>query len=87
MDYVTFFLVIIVLVGIVVLLNKFESRTKNRYKRDALRLLETPDPSPGEVKSTLRGLHLYSGRIKKDKEALHLARQLYKKHGSIFDNP
>lgn len=84
MDYVYFVLFILVLGGLIYLLSKIDARTKNKHKIDAYRLLENPDPNPRKVKDTVKGLRLYSGRLKKDKESAQLIKDLLEKHGHLL---
>jgi hypothetical protein len=84
MEYFLFALVIFALVAAVFLVSKMDARTRNKHKSDAYRLLETPDPYPKEVKDTMKGLSLYSGRWKKDKESLQLIKLLQEKHGHLL---
>ena len=79
-----FILIILVLIGIMVFLSRMDTRTKNKYKTDAYELLELSDPDPKKVKDCLKGLRLYGGRIKKDKEARDLANRLSEKHGGLL---
>ena len=85
MDYVYFFLVILALIGVFIILTRIDRKAKNNYKTDAYELLETSSPDPKRLKNCIRGLRLYSGRIKKDKEARDLVRRLIDKHGHVFD--
>jgi len=85
MDYVYFVLILLALVAVFIFLMKIDRRTKNNYKTDAYELLETDSPNPKHVKDCLRGLRLYGGHIKKDKEARELAQRLIDKHGHVFD--
>jgi hypothetical protein len=84
MDYLYFVLMILVLVAAFVFLMRIDRKAKNKYKADAYELLENSDPEPKHVKDTVRGLRLYSGRIRKDKEAQELVRRLLDKHGHVF---
>ena len=84
MDLFLFIMVIVGMAGIFYLLVRWEKRTKKDYKEKAANLLLTSDPDPREVKDTIKNLHLYSGRIKKDKEAVNLITQLQDKHGNLL---
>ncbi len=79
MDYVWFILMVLVLVGAWILVNRIDKRAKERYRRDAYRILDMEDPSEKELKDTLRGLSLYGGRIKRDKEFEELKKRLSSK--------
>jgi hypothetical protein len=70
---------VLVLVGAWVLVNRIDKRAKERYRRDAYRILDTENPTEKELKETLRGLSLYGGRIKKDQEFEELKRRLSSK--------
>ena len=85
MDYFYFFLVILVLIGVIVLLSRIDTRTKNKYKTSAYEMLEMSDPDRKQLKECIKGLRLYGGRIKKDKEARELVNRLLQKHGNLLD--
>jgi hypothetical protein len=85
MDYVYFVLIILALIGVFIILTRIDRRAKNNYKADAYELLETSLPDPKRLKDCIRGLRLYSGHIRKDKEARELVRRLIDKHGHVFD--
>ena len=85
MDIFVFVLVILALIGIMFLLSKMDTRTKNKYKTSAYEMLETSDPDRKQLKECIKGLRLYGGRIKKDKEARELITRLLQKHGSLLD--
>jgi hypothetical protein len=76
MDYFYFALVILGLAGAWFLLNRMDKRTKNSYKKDAYRLLDTPDASKQEIEKTIKMLRLYGGRFRKDKEFIQLVNKL-----------
>lgn len=84
MEYFLFVLIIFVLVVAIFLISKIDARIRNKHKSDAYKLLETSDPYPKEVKDTIRGLRLYAGRWKKDKESLQLVKRLQEKHGHLL---
>ncbi|OGO06651.1 MAG: hypothetical protein A2Y92_05190 [Chloroflexi bacterium RBG_13_57_8] len=84
MDFFYFALIILVLAGIIFLLNRVEKGIKSRFKKSAYALLETDRPDPKEVRDTIRGLHLYGGRLFKDKECVQLVDRLLMKHGSFL---
>ena len=79
MDYLYFVLIIFALVAIIFLLRRSEKRLKNKYKKDAYRLLETPNPGRGEIIKTIKYLRLYGGRWRKDKEFIELVKRLVDK--------
>ena len=72
------------MVGVFYLLMRWEKSTKKSYKKKAENLLLTSDPDPKEVKDTIKNRHLYSGRFRKDKEAISLITQLQDKHGHLL---
>lgn len=76
MDYLWFIIMIVVLVGAWILVNRFDKRAKQRYRRDAYRVLDLDNPSDAEVKDVLRGLALYGGRVRKDKEFVELIKKI-----------
>ena len=84
MDYLAFILIILILIVLVVVLNRSQTRTKNKHKIDAYRLLETPSPSPKEVRDTIRGLKLYGGRWFRDRESMELINRLQDKFGELL---
>ena len=85
MDYVYFILVILALIAIFIFLMKLDRKAKNSYKVNAYELLETDYPNPKQVKECIRGLRLYGGHIRKDKEAHELVRKLIDKHGHVMN--
>ena len=84
MDYFVFILVIIFLIVIALILNRSQNRTRDKYKIDAYRLLETPAPSSKEVRDAVKGLKLYGGRWVKDKESIELVKRLRDKFGQLL---
>ncbi len=68
LDVLFFVGLILVLVGGFYLLHRSETKTKNKYKMTAYNLLEEKNPDPKEVENTLRMLHVYGGRFRKDPE-------------------
>ncbi|HUT68519.1 MAG TPA: hypothetical protein VMW86_08230 [Dehalococcoidales bacterium] len=82
MEYVYFFLVVLVLIGILVFTNKIDARAKNKWRKSAYSLLEEGNPSPEDIKNTIKSLRLYGGRWRKDKEFVQLISRLQEK----FDN-
>ena len=85
MDYVYFTLVILALVAVFIFLMRLDKKAKNNYKTDAYNMLEMDSADPKHLKNCIRGLRLYGGRIKKDKEATELVRRLIDKHGHVLD--
>lgn len=83
MDYFVFILIILALLGIMFLLNRFEKGIKAKYKKAAYGLLETSRPDPKVLRETIRGLRLYGGRWFKDKECTQLVDRLRVKFGSL----
>ena len=84
MDYLAFILFILALVGLFIFLRKLDAKDKNKFKKAAYNLLETSDPDPKEVKNTLRGLRLYGGKFRKDKEFMLLIKRLHDKYEGIL---
>ena len=76
MDYLYFILFIAFLVGILILLTRLEARTKRRKRKAAYDLLEQPAPSQKDILDTIKGLRLYGGRWRKDKEFIQLISKL-----------
>ena len=83
MDYVVFFLIIVALVLIIYLLSRVEKRTKLNYKKNAYELLEGVNPTPKEIKDAIKGLRLYGGRLRKDKECVELVKRLAEKLNTV----
>jgi len=83
-DLALFILLIVVLIVLFVMLMRWEKRIKIRYKDKATELLDMDDPNPKDVQDTIKHLHLYSGRIKRDKEALALISSLQSKYGHLL---
>ena len=79
MDYIYVALFIIILALALVGLNKLDASTKNKYKREAYKVLEDSSADAKKVKDTIKGLRLYSGRWRKDKESIQLIERLQKK--------
>jgi ABC-type multidrug transport system fused ATPase/permease subunit len=76
MEYLYFALFVVFLVAMLVLLSRIEARAKRRQRKAAYDLLERPDPSEKEIRQTIRGLRLYEGHWRKDKEFSQLAARL-----------
>jgi hypothetical protein len=84
MDYFYFVLIIFALIGVIVLIDRYEKGIKKTYKKIAYGLLEASQPNPKEVKDTIRGLRLYGGRFFKDKECVQLVDRLLIKFRPIL---
>lgn len=82
-DYFIFILIVLALAAAWWLLNRFDKRTKNKYKKDAYRLLDTQDASKEEIIKTIKMLRLYGGRFRKDKEFVQLVERLITKLDKI----
>ena len=76
MNYLYFFLLVAFLAGLLVFLFRLEKQAKRRQRRTAYDLLEKKNPSTQEIKQALKGLRLYGGRWRKDKEFLQLILRL-----------
>ncbi len=85
MEYFIYALFLLALIAAAFYIRKIDTRTKNKHKKEAYRLLEISTPSPKEIKDTIRGLRIYSGRLIKDKEAMQLINSLLDKHGHLLD--
>jgi hypothetical protein len=79
MEYVYLGLFILVLVLALVGLNKVDAGTKKKLKREAYKLLEDSGTDEKKIKDTIKGLRLYGGRWRKDKECVQLIERLQKK--------
>jgi len=84
MEYFYFVLFILALIVILFLLFKYDARIKSRYKKTAYRLLEMSSPDVKEIRDTIKGLRLYGGRIRKDKETVELIKRLQDKFAKIL---
>ncbi|MGD0795328.1 MAG: hypothetical protein ABR958_07085 [Dehalococcoidales bacterium] len=82
MDYVYIVLFLIVLVLALVGISRIDAKTKKKYKQDAYRLLEASDAGKKKVRDTIKGLRLYGGRWRKDKECTQLIERLQTKLGA-----
>jgi hypothetical protein len=76
MDYVYMVLFILALVLALFGLNRYDAYTKTKYKKDAYKLLEDPAPDIKKIKDTIKGLRMYSGKWRKDKESVMLVEKL-----------
>jgi hypothetical protein len=83
MDYVIFAIIILALGGMLFLVNRMDKSAKNKYRKEAYTLLESPSPDTKEIKKTLKGLSLYGGRWRKDKEFVQLIKRLSEKLDKI----
>ncbi len=79
MEYLWFILIMIVLLLAIVGLNRMDKREKNKYRKAAYTLLETVNPDSKEIKNIIKGLRLYGGRWRKDKEFVQLIKRLQDK--------
>jgi hypothetical protein len=82
-DVVIFLLIIVGLVLVLVLLNRIEKRTKLNIKKNAYTLLEAVNPTPKEIRDTIKSLRLYGGRFRKDKECVELVNRLLEKLDTV----
>ena len=85
MDILVFILILLVLFAVMYLLNRSEKKTKNKYKKEAYRILDTPHPTRAEIANSIRLLRLYGGRWRKDKEFIELVNRLKDRLNSITD--
>jgi hypothetical protein len=83
MEYVYFILFILALIGLLILVTKIDARVKNKWRKSAYNLLETESPNLEEIKKTIKGLRLYGGRWRKDKEFVQLVKRLQDKLETI----
>lgn len=65
---ILFIVFIIALIAAYYLLHRSEVKTKNKHKIAAYNLLEEKNPNPKKVKETIRMLHMYGGRFRRDPE-------------------
>jgi hypothetical protein len=82
-DYLVFILIIVALILIIYFLNRIEKRTKLNFIKNAYRLLEDINPTPKDIRDTIKGLRLYGGRLRKDKECIQLVKRLLEKLNTI----
>ena len=71
-DILFFIGIILVLAGVIYLLYRSESKTKNKHKMTAYNLLEEKNPNPKKIKETIKLLRLYGGHWRKDQEFVQL---------------
>ena len=79
MDYVWLAVMILLLIGVMFLVRRFDKKAKAVNREEAYRVLDLQNPSEKELKNAIKGLHLYVGRIRKDKEFVALKERLVKK--------
>ena len=84
MDIALFVIIILALIGLFIFMMRWESRIKRRYKNKAKSLLDMGEPNPEDVRDTIKNLRLYAGRLKKDKEAYQLIRNLQDRYGHLL---
>jgi hypothetical protein len=84
MDYFYFILIILSLAAMMYLLFRLEKATKVKYKKTAYGLLDAVKPGAEEIKDTIKGLRLYGGRWRKDKECYQLVERLQVKYESLY---
>jgi hypothetical protein len=82
-DYLVFILIIVALILIIYFLNRIEKRTKLNFIKNAYRLLEDINPTPKDIRDTIKGLRLYGGRLRKDKECIQLVKRLLEKLDTV----
>ena len=82
-DVLTYIGVMIVLGGAWYFIKRMDNAAKDKSRETAYRLLEMEDPPVKEVKRTIRDLHLYGGRLKRDQEFMQLRRRLSQKLDAI----
>jgi predicted alpha-1,6-mannanase (GH76 family) len=83
MEYVIFILLLIFLVAALLLIRKLDTRTKNKHRQEAYNLLKNSNASAREIKETLKGLQLYGGRWRRNKEFAELIRSLSDKLNNV----
>jgi hypothetical protein len=78
-DYTSIFGIIIVLIGAWILLKRFDKNAKTRVREKAYKLLDMKNPAARDLKTNIRDLQLYGGRLKRDQEFMQLRQRLSKK--------
>jgi hypothetical protein len=78
-SYFWFAVIVIALIAAWFMLNRMDKKTKNKYKKDAYRLLDEPSATVKEITYTIKMLRLYGGRFRKDKEFVQLVNRLIEK--------
>ena len=78
-DYFFFVGIILVLGAASYLLTRLEKKTKNKVKKEAYRLLDTPEAPRADIIKSIKMLRLYGGRWFKDKEFKQLVDRLIDK--------
>ncbi len=76
MLYLWFFTAMAFLALLLFLLSTIEKKSKNVYRKDAYNLLEQEKPDPRKLKSSIRLLRLYGGRLRRDQEIQELILRL-----------
>ena len=79
MDYVVFVLIVLALLAGFYFLHQADVKTKNKYKKEAYRLLDMATAPRDDLIKSIKMLRLYGGRWKKDKEFAQLINRLLDK--------
>lgn len=87
MEYVIFGLIILFLILVLLLISRLDRQTKSKWRKSAYSLLEMSEPDPEEIMKTIKGLRLYGGRIRRDKEFQQLVSRLLDKLDAIKKKP
>jgi hypothetical protein len=82
-DVVGYIIVMVVLGGAWYLIKRLDNNAKNKSRENAYRLLEMENPPAKELKRTIRDLHLYGGRVRRNQEFIQLRQRLTRKLDGI----
>ena len=82
-DVLTYLGVMVVLGGAWWFIKRMDGAAKDKSREKAYKLLEMDNPPAKEIKRTIRDLHLYGGRLKRDKEFVQLRVKLTQKLDTI----
>jgi hypothetical protein len=82
-DVLWYVLAMAVLIGAWWFIKRMDGAAKDKSREKAYKLLEMENPPAKDIKKTIRDLHLYGGRMKRDQEFLQLRVRLTKKLDAI----
>ena len=86
-DIITYIAVMVVLGGAWWFIKRMDATAKNKSRENAYRLLDMETPPAKELKRTIRDLHIYGGRMKRDQEFIQLRAKLTRKLDAIEFGP
>lgn len=83
LDILWYIGVIAILVAGWWLIKRMDDAAKDKSRENAYKLLEMENPPKKELKKTIRALHIYGGRVRRDQEFLQLRARLTQKLDGI----